>query len=157
MTLLVIMKFGKSLLHVIDLCEPEWGPFWINYKELKKCINNIPYSEQKSYDMNQSEAEVRFFRLLKKEVKKVADFYCSSVELLTIRRDRIRTAHTILRDDDQLYDKEAWTRLLSSCVRFYKDILLLENFAIMNYCGFSKILKKHDKHSGYVYNIRFYY
>ena len=29
--------------------------------------------------------------------------------------------------------------------RFYRDALMLENFAIMNYCAFSKILKKHDK------------
>lgn len=35
--------------------------------------------------------------------------------------------------------------LMSACVKLYKDLLLLENYAIMNYCGFSKILKKHDK------------
>lgn len=29
--------------------------------------------------------------------------------------------------------------------RFYRDALMLENFAIMNFAGFSKILKKHDK------------
>lgn len=29
------------------------------------------------------------------------------------------------------------------------DVLLLENFAIMNYCAFSKILKKHDKLTGF--------
>mmetsp|Transcript_101104 Transcript_101104/g.292379 ORF Transcript_101104/g.292379 Transcript_101104/m.292379 type:complete len:169 (+) Transcript_101104:1-507(+) len=31
----------------------------------------------------------------------------------------------------------------------YKDLLLLETFAIMTYVGFSKILKKHDKVTGY--------
>ena len=30
------------------------------------------------------------------------------------------------------------------------DLLLLENFAVINYCGFGKILKKHDKVTGYV-------
>lgn len=40
--------------------------------------------------------------------------------------------------------------MLAACVKFYKDVLLLENYAIMNYCGFSKILKKHDKRTGYV-------
>lgn len=31
--------------------------------------------------------------------------------------------------------------------RLYKDLLMLENYAVMTYCGFSKILKKHDKNS----------
>ena len=43
------------------------------------------------------------------------------------------------------YDKNTWSRLLTACVKFYRDVLMMENFAIMNYCGFSKILKKHDK------------
>ena len=50
---------------------------------------------------------------------------------------------------ERRFDRSSWTRLLSSCVNFYKEVLLLENYAIMNYCGFSKILKKHDKLTGY--------
>lgn len=30
----------------------------------------------------------------------------------------------------------------------YKDLMMLENFAIMTFCAFSKILKKHDKNTG---------
>ena len=55
----------------------------------------------------------------------------------------------MLQDTSILHDEHAWTRLLRACVKFYKDVLLLENFAIMNYCGFSKILKKHDKWTGF--------
>ena len=40
--------------------------------------------------------------------------------------------------------------MLGSVVKFYMDLLLLENFAVINYCGFGKILKKHDKVTGYV-------
>lgn len=36
-------------------------------------------------------------------------------------------------------------QLLGEIVKFYTDLLLLENYAVMNYCGFGKILKKHDK------------
>jgi len=35
----------------------------------------------------------------------------------------------------------------------YQDLLLLENYAVMNYCGFSKIVKKHDKLTGSVINL----
>jgi len=54
----------------------------------------------------------------------------------------------MLEDQEVIQDKNTWTRLLMACVKFYKDVLLIENFAIMNYCGFSKILKKHDKMTG---------
>ena len=39
-------------------------------------------------------------------------------------------------------------QLLDNIAKFYTDLLLLENFAVMNYCGFGKILKKHDKVTG---------
>ncbi len=35
---------------------------------------------------------------------------------------------TVLEDD-------AWTRMRGACVALYKDLLLLEHFAVMNYCG----------------------
>jgi len=37
---------------------------------------------------------------------------------------------TVLEDD-------AWTRMRGACVALYKDLLLLEHFAVMNYCGAS--------------------
>jgi hypothetical protein len=35
--------------------------------------------------------------------------------------------------------------MAKSLYRLYKELLLLETYAIMTYCSFSKILKKHDK------------
>ena len=40
--------------------------------------------------------------------------------------------------------------LSKALFRFYKDLLMLENYAIMTYCSFSKILKKHDKNTGFI-------
>ena len=54
----------------------------------------------------------------------------------------------MLENEEVVQEKNTWTRLLMACVKFYKDVLLIENYAIMNYCGFSKILKKHDKLTG---------
>jgi SPX domain protein involved in polyphosphate accumulation len=58
----------------------------------------------------------------------------------------------MLQEKGVVHDKNTWTRLLMACVRFYKDVLLLENFTLMNYCGFSKILKKHDKVTGWAHS-----
>ena len=46
--------------------------------------------------------------------------------------------------------QDRWSQLAKALYRFYKDLLLLENYAIMTYCSFSKILKKHDKNTGFV-------
>ena len=35
------MKFGKRLTRVVNLSNPEWAPFWVNYKLLKKRIKEI--------------------------------------------------------------------------------------------------------------------
>lgn len=35
---------------------------------------------------------------------------------------------------------EATTELMKSCVTLYKELLLLENFAVMNFCGISKVM-----------------
>jgi hypothetical protein len=45
--------------------------------------------------------------------------------------------------------------MAKSIYRLYKDLLLLELYAIMTYCSFSKILKKHDKVTGYKTRIAF--
>lgn len=187
------MKFGKSLFQVIELSDPEWGPYWINYKFLKKKIHeivleqeeNLLKQQQQQQEQNnnnnqnsngsssntppipsptttlthdgkqlkqqlaQSNAEVEFFKLLKKELKKTSDFFHTSEILCKIRKERLWGGLEMLKNQNSSFDDtNAWTRLMASCVRFYKDVLLLENYAIMNYCGFSKILKKHDKRTG---------
>ena len=95
--------------------------------------------------------EVEFFRLLKTEVKKTSDFFTDMEKMYSIRKGIVWGSFNMLKENRVVADKNNWTRLLTACVKFYKDVLLLENFAIMNYCGFSKILKKHDKRTGYVF------
>ena len=153
------MKYGKNLAHVIELSDPEWGPYWINYKFMKKRIKETVETSGGSKACTHSRhsdpkviskcaAERVFFRLLRTELKKTSDFFTSSEQLCQIRYQCVRDGFLILQDTTVLHDDNAWTRLLMACVKFYKDVLLLENFAIMNYCGFSKILKKHDKWTG---------
>lgn len=158
------MKFGKNLLRVIELSDAEWGPYWMDYKFLKKKINEIveetnksnlsnidgcTSSDSSSRNIANNKSEVEFFRLLRKELKKTSDFYSSAEEIYKIREKRVWTGMEMLKEEGKKIDKETWTRFLMACLKFYKDVLLLENFAIMNYCAFSKILKKHDKLTGY--------
>ncbi len=98
--------------------------------------------------ISKSSREVEFFVLLKSELKKTSDFFASTEQLYAIRKTRVWEAFNMLKNTGVIHDKNTWTRLLMACVNFYKDVLLLENFAIMSYCGYSKILKKHDKLTG---------
>ena len=195
------MKFGKNLNRIVELSDPEWGPYWINYNFLKRKIKreivaenhrrqaeeleklgsvevkgptenenehhhptlviivDCDSSNSTICDKNCSEvvgsllksaAEVDFFRVLRMELKKTSEFFASAEQLFRIRHQRVHTAFTMLKNDPSVLERnKRWSRLLSACVRFYKDVLMLENFAIMNYCGFSKILKKHDKATGF--------
>ena len=135
----------------------------MNYKFLKKKINDIVLEQGgKCNDipgerdcnpqmLSKSASEVEFFKVLKYELKKASEFFSSSEQLYRIRNKRVLESYQLLRDTESSsgrFDRASWTRLLYACVKFYKDVLLLENFAIMNYCGFSKILKKHDKLTG---------
>lgn len=152
------MKFGKNLIEVVDLSNPEWGQYWVNYKFLKKKINEIVDHSQSDnrnspnsgpLQIAKNPAEQEFFRQVHKELRKASDFFARCQQEYVIRWERIWDSYVMLQEVSVVYEKNTWTRLLNSCVRFYKDVLLLENFAIMNYCGFSKILKKHDKLTGY--------
>lgn len=99
-------------------------------------------------EISKSSREVHFFMMLRKELKKSTEFFRKAEIEYQIRWDRIWDSYLILKENTLQYDSNAWARLLNACVKFYKDVLLLENFAIMSYCGFSKILKKHDKLTG---------
>lgn len=65
-----------------------------------------------------------------------------------MRQDRVNEGWRQLQLTNMIVEGNPNRRLMAACVKLYKDLLLLENFAIMNYCGFSKILKKHDKVTG---------
>lgn len=67
---------------------------------------------------------------------------------LVVRQLRVKEGWRQLLLPNVAMEGDPNKRLMAACVKLYKDLLLLENFAIMNYCGFSKILKKHDKLTG---------
>ena len=154
------MKFRKNLLQVVGVSDPLWGPFWIDYKYLKKKILAIdmeqgskrPHPDSTHQtdpkELTKSACEVDFFRLIQNEVKKTNDFFNSEEHLYKMRRNRIVEGFALIKEYRNRYDDIMSNRLLHACLQFFKDVLFLENFAIMNYCGFSKILKKHDKHTG---------
>uniref|UniRef100_M4B756 SPX domain-containing protein n=1 Tax=Hyaloperonospora arabidopsidis (strain Emoy2) TaxID=559515 RepID=M4B756_HYAAE len=145
------MKFGKDLLREVLQSNPEWAPFWLNYKTLKKRIkavtNTAPHAASQR-DISESDLEVAFFRDLQTELKKISLFYAAEERRCSFRFRQLRSVLKTLKTKGKVDTREA-QRLMFAFVHFYRECTRLENFAVINYQGFSKILKKHDKMTGY--------
>lgn len=97
--------------------------------------------------------EVAFFKLLHHELKKATHFFDQAQTEYAIREERVRQGMELMLSQHDEYGpyttEDRWPRLAQSIFRLYRELLLLETFCIMTYCGFSKILKKHDKLTGH--------
>ncbi|KAL7687289.1 putative SPX domain-containing protein [Plasmopara halstedii] len=167
------MKFGKVLQQSTQMSPSVWEPYWADYKVLKKIIKDCaqirkeeklqgdkvvkikikPSAKEDNDSIRQSQDEMNFFRTLRMEIKKIADFFI---------KEQAKHMNQVAAIDSSIQQVKtnpestgAKTALMKSCVEQYKDLLLLENFAVMNFCGISKILKKHDKWTGYATRNKF--
>lgn len=157
------MKFGKNIIRAIGLSNPEWFPFWVNYKLLKKIIKDLPTvvppsdttEAIDSHSIRKNPNEVLFFKQLHAEFQKVSSFFANAKKELKIRYDRVKVGKGIFNGPHSKNTPNIWMRIERSAYKLQKSLLLLEGFAIMNYCAFSKILKKHDKRTGYSTKVAF--
>ncbi len=99
--------------------------------------------------------EVRFFKQIHSEFEKVSTFFASAKKELKIRYDRVVDGKNVFINPNSETMPHRWNRVGRSAYQVHKSLLLLETFAIMNYCAFSKILKKHDKRTGYSTKVAF--
>jgi hypothetical protein len=104
---------------------------------------------QHAGSMTKKRGEVAFFKLLHSEFKKASHFFDRATEEFAIREERVREGMGIMKQPNSIMVNEKWALMARSIYRLYRDLLLFETFAIMAYCSFSKILKKHDKMTGY--------
>ena len=112
--------------------------------------------ETKGKVIGKSPGEIVFFQALHSELKKAIHFFDKAQQEFSIREDRIVEGMKIMQKPNSIMmSNERWACMAKSLYQFYKDLLLLETFAIMTYCSFSKILKKHDKVTGYQTRIAF--
>lgn len=151
------MKFCKHLKEAIDFSNPEWAPFWTNYKLLKKLIKNLPFvisddtlEIRIDNSIGKNINEVKFFKQVHAELEKVSSFFTKARKEMKIRYDRVHDGSRIFNNSESIMTvQDRWALLGRSVSKLHNNLLLLETFAIMNYCAFSKILKKHDKKTGY--------
>ena len=162
-------QIASAFFHFKNGADPEWAPYWTNYKMLKKFLKALvppdaperaPRAEETdgaaaAARMSADPGEKAFFRLLNAELRKAVHFFDQAQLEYEIRERRVREGIAIMRGANSFMVSEKWTSMAKSLYRLYKDLLLLETYAIMTYCSFSKILKKHDKVTRHVTRVSF--
>lgn len=150
------MKFGKTLKRISSSCDPEWSPYWLDYKGLKSKINRLHEVSPEQLlgkkltkrKLCQDELETDFFYELHWTLQRTAEFYDSEMKALMIRYRRLQFAVRECHNSDMKSFSKHCSKCLQLCSQLYKDCVELETFAVTQYCGFGKILKKHDKNTG---------
>ena len=81
--------------------------------------------------IGKSPGEIAFFKLLHSEFKKATHFFEKATEEFSIREERVREGMTIMQQPNSIMVNEKWSLMAKSIFRLYKDLSLLETFAIM--------------------------
>lgn len=135
------MKFGH---HLKTSLYPEWTFYYLSYDELKRELKTRTRGNQWS-----EEDETIFFELLEKELEKVFTFQdVKSGEINRRIQNCEKEIHDIMEansanEDDFLAIEEELSMIIA-------DVHDLAKFTRLNYTGFLKIIKKHDKQTRWV-------
>nr|CAH7765826.1 unnamed protein product [Callosobruchus chinensis] len=154
------MKFAEHLAAHIT---PEWRKQYINYEEMKAmlymAVEEAPSAESVEPEIltrHFANFDEQFFQYCDKELKKINTFYA---EKLAEAHRKFANLYSELKDSllsnmglskkHALGEKKIPSRKLQELKlafsEFYLSLILLQNYQTLNYTGFRKILKKHDK------------
>ncbi|KAI8969126.1 VTC domain-containing protein [Mycotypha africana] len=134
------MKFGE---HLQQETFPPWRLSYINYDVLKKELK----SRQLDHQWNE-EDEQDFVHRLENELEKVYDFVSAKLNEVEGRISYCeRTIQTFIQNPTYSSD-ENWIVMDDALTEVLFDVNDLAKFTRLNYIGFQKILKKHDKWTG---------
>ncbi|XP_024877250.1 xenotropic and polytropic retrovirus receptor 1-like isoform X4 [Temnothorax curvispinosus] len=160
------MKFAEHLSAHIT---PEWRKQYINYEEMKAllyaAVEQAPsadVSEPYILDSFYGKFDEKFFHYCDKELAKINTFYSEKLAEATRRYATLNNELSeILSVSDDVQSRKARYRshilhkkpisarklqeLKLAFSEFYLFLILLQNYQDLNFTGFRKILKKHDK------------
>lgn len=156
------MKFGSQLK---DAIYPEWTPFYIDYdglkKRLRKAEKERPFTEKD---------ETEFVELLDNNLEKVIVKKKEKIERIILnyhpKKKKVFAFHQEKMDEikkkideydeiikSQIPGQDSATEMASiqeNINWIADDINRLARYSRINYTGFLKIVKKHDRHTEYV-------
>lgn len=148
------MKFGKELARLC-VAHPRYKNFFLNYKELKRSLNDMDAQQSDRAQVqrrtpggrrlsHEEEAQAQFKELLRHELEKINNFVDLQYEVINGElKTWLRFSSDGLRE---LQGKD-----IEKLDKLATDIATLDVFVQANFTGFQKILKKCDKRYGTAY------
>uniref|UniRef100_A0A1B6J659 SPX domain-containing protein n=1 Tax=Homalodisca liturata TaxID=320908 RepID=A0A1B6J659_9HEMI len=149
------MKFAEHLSAHIT---PEWRKQYINYEEMKAmlyvAVEEAPSAEAVEPDevsRHFTKFDEMFFSYCDKELLKINTFYSEKLAEATRKFATLRSELSLsLQQKGRTKRKtdvpaRKLNELKLAFSEFYLSLILLQNYQNLNYTGFRKILKKHDK------------
>ncbi|KAH0535471.1 xenotropic and polytropic retrovirus receptor 1 [Cotesia glomerata] len=155
------MKFAEHLSAHIT---PEWRKQYISYEEMKAmlyaAVEEAPSAESVEPEVisrHFASFDEVFFTFCDRELKKINTFYSEKLAEATRKyaalQNELKTALDLQHGSHKNKGKLASAKLPARKIRelklgfseYYLSLILLQNYQNLNYTGFRKILKKHDK------------
>lgn len=134
------MKFGQQLKEAFF--EP-WRFYYLDYDSLKRQIKKAGQGPKAS----ESE-EAQFVEQLERELEKVDSFHKIKSGEISRHVQYLRSAVDSLNDSEST-SEERYAEAEDEINRIITEVNELTTFTRLNYSGFIKIVKKHDKHTSY--------
>ncbi|KAM3959865.1 solute carrier family 53 member 1 [Aphomia sociella] len=153
------MKFAEHLSAHIT---PEWRKQYINYEEMKAmlytAVEEAPSAENVEPEVlsrHFANFDETFFHYCDQELKKINTFYSEKLAEATRKfatlQSELKVQFDTIKPKGGGDSKKApiprrkVQELKLAFSEFYLSLILLQNYQNLNYTGFRKILKKHDK------------
>ncbi|KXS14634.1 vacuolar membrane protein [Gonapodya prolifera JEL478] len=145
------MKFGQQLAASVF---PEWKYYYLDYDRLK---SQLKTATSKGNEGISDQEEQRFVETLERELDKVVSF--RQLKFDELQRHILELEHTVDRMlaqsatpppgvDAERFSQERYAPQAREMDKIAREISELSKYARLNFTGFMKILKKHDKVSG---------
>lgn len=154
------MKFAEHLSAHIT---PEWRKQYINYEKMKNLlystVEEAPSPEEFEYEVLSryvAKFDEQFFHYCDKELTKINTFFAEKLAEANRKYANLKAELSEILDDTKAERKKKILGARSAPLKklqdlklafseFYLSLILLQNYQNLNFTGFRKILKKHDK------------
>ncbi|KAF9286010.1 vacuolar transporter chaperone [Mortierella alpina] len=134
------MKFGQ---HLGESIQPEWSFNYVSYDELKSVLKTRTATQ-----LWTETDEGYFVELLERELEKVYSF--QNVKIGEVQRKLAYYNTQAQEFKKNGAEEETWRALEIELYRLIAEIDVLAKYTRLNYTGFLKIVKKHDKQTGWM-------